>query len=132
MTDMIKVTQELKFLIYGPTCSTQSPEDRAIAIESNLDDVFATLAELGDGRDEIEEAQDAQATAEGALADVREIMAELVAAIEDLKIGDKLHGEHARVGELLIVAHEETFMTEQRDRLKKALAAAKLESDGGL
>jgi hypothetical protein len=125
MTEVLKVSESLKSLIYGPTCSTQSAEDRAIVIEDQLGELFTigtTLEEIEEERDGLKADLEER---DGELQECRETMAALIAAIEGLQLSDN---DGATIG-TLIVGKGTAFAAESKRALADALSLARVEAD---
>ena len=125
MTEILKVSESLRGLIYGPTCSVQSAEDRAIVIEDQLGELFT----IGDTIEEIEgNLESVTADLEerdGKLQECRELLGQLIEAVEALQIGES----STRIGILIVSDPANVLASEPRRALADAMKRAKLEAD---
>lgn len=97
---ILKVTTSLRAAVYDGVASVVAPEDRALAIERDLTELFQIAEAHADGLDEIETAKEELDDAnekiealEKAMKVLCECADELIAATdEEIKIGDAVIG----------------------------------------
>jgi hypothetical protein len=126
MTEILKVSESLKGLIYGPTCSVQSAEDRAIVIEDQLGELFTigeTLEEIEDERDNLKNDLDER---DGELQECRELLGQLIEAIDGLQVTGYAD---SRIGTLIVSDPANALTESTRRALADVMRLARLEAD---
>lgn len=127
MTASMTATQIdlFKMNVYGPVSTVQSPIDRAIEIERDLETLIATALEADDLREELAERDSAIEDLRDEARETSLTMKELVAAIEALAVVSGSKEVQARVGCLIVDGSDAECSRMQRDRLQRAIRAAK-------
>lgn len=116
---ILGVTHSLKAHVYGPVPSHLAPEDRALVIERELEDLIEVATDYADtmgSDDENQEEIDRLTEATGEAADLLKALSDAA----NVLIGDD--AKLVKVGDLVVGT---SITEEQRVALREAIAAAK-------
>jgi len=121
---IINVTHSLKAHVFGPVAAALAPEDRALVIERELEELIDVATEYADTLGSEDEQQEEIDRLNDVVGDASKILEELSAAANVL-IGED--AKLVKVGDLVVGT---SITEEQRVALREAVAAAKRWIDG--